>query len=67
MLGADQSSETRVFLFLVDKQKYVEKFKSLYCRKTGKDLSDEEASDLFEKLVVLVAAVYKPISKNYGK
>lgn len=52
---------------MVDKLKYIEKFKTLYRKKTGKDLSDEEAADFFEKLVVLVNAVYKPIPKKHAQ
>ena len=46
---------------MVDKQLYIQRFKELNKAKTGKDLSDEEALDLFEKLVVLVDTIYKPI------
>jgi hypothetical protein len=52
---------------VIGKQEYINRFKSLYRKKTGKDLSDDEAVDLFEKLVVLVDAVYKPVPKKYAK
>lgn len=45
-----------------NKETYLLKFKELHKAKTGKELSDDEALDLFEKLVVLVEATYKPIS-----
>lgn len=43
------------------KDKYVQRLKELYKKKTGKDISDAEALEHFEKLVTLVRAVYKPI------
>ena len=36
----------------------VRRYKEVYKRKTGKDLSDEEALDQAMKLVTLVEAVY---------
>ncbi len=58
---------------MVDKTKYVERLKELHHQKKGVPLSDAEALDLFEKLVVLVGAVIDPlvpkevIVSNYGK
>ena len=46
------------------KQKYVKQFKQLYRDKTGTELSDMEALMAFEKLTVLVKAVYRPIPQD---
>ncbi len=51
---------------MTDKQKYLERFKSLYKVKTGKDLSDSDAMNYFEQLVALVTIIHKPIPK-YGE
>ena len=51
---------------MVDKQPYIQRFKEIHKAKTGIDLTNEDASDLFEKLVALVDAIYKPISQDYG-
>jgi hypothetical protein len=40
--------------------KYIERVKKLHFQKTGETLSDEEATDLFHKLITLVGAVYRP-------
>jgi hypothetical protein len=45
----------------VDKEKYINKFKDIFKRKNGRDISYEDAQAQFEKLAVLVAAVYRPI------
>lgn len=50
---------------MVNKDKYVQRFKELYERKTGKKISDLEALEYFEKLVVLTQTIYKPILKKY--
>jgi len=47
----------------VDKEKYIKRFKTLYKRKTGKNISDGVALARFEKLTALVKAVYVPIKK----
>ena len=39
----------------------VKKYKAIYKKKTGEDLSDEEAFSQAISLVTLVNAVYKPI------
>ncbi len=44
--------------------KYVQKFKEAYEKKTGNIISDSDALTYFHNLVVLVDAVYKPIPKN---
>lgn len=45
-------------------EKYINKFKELYLKKEGKDLSDVEAAAKFNKLVTLVKNTYLPISKS---
>lgn len=52
---------------MVDKEKYVRRFADLYKEKTGQDLSDAEALDLFEKLVTLVNAIYTPLPRKYER
>lgn len=47
----------------LQKLKYVERYKEIYKRKTGKEISDLEALEGFEKLTALVEAVYKPIPR----
>ncbi len=42
---------------MVDKTKYIQKFKDLYEAKTGIEISDSEALMGFEQLVCLVEAV----------
>lgn len=42
----------------------VEKYKEIYKRKTGLDLSDQEALGQAMNLVTLVNSVYKPIPKQ---
>ena len=49
---------------MTNKQIHIQKFKEIYKRKEGKDLTDQEAFEYFEKLVVLVAAIYQPVPKN---
>ena len=46
-----------------NKLKYVERYKEIYKRKTGREISDLEALEQFDKLTTLVEAVYKPIPK----
>ena len=47
------------------KAKYILKFKELYRKKEGKDITDQEALEHFEKLTVLVSAIYQPIPKSF--
>lgn len=47
----------------MNKQKYVERFREIYKRDTGKEISDLEALGHFEKLITLVRAVYRPLPK----
>lgn len=49
---------------MADKEKYIKRIKIHYEAKSGKRISDSEALDIFEKLVTLVSAVYKPIPKK---
>jgi hypothetical protein len=54
---------------MVDKQKYIQKFKELYELKNKKVISDDEALHYFENLITLVGAVHQPVppnTKNYG-
>ncbi len=46
---------------MTDKQKYIDRLKDIHSKKTGKVLSDDEALSLFESLIVLVGAIYKPV------
>jgi len=46
----------------VARKDYVKRLKEIYKRKNGEELSDEQALQIFEQLVVLVKAVYQPIS-----
>ncbi len=46
------------------KEELVEKYKAIYKRKTGKDLSDQDALEQATKLITLVKAVYRPIPKS---
>jgi hypothetical protein len=60
-LGAGISS-TNVFNVL-DKTKYIKKYKELHKQKTGREISDQEALNMFEQLTNLVVVIYKPINK----
>jgi hypothetical protein len=42
----------------------LEKFKAIYRKKFGKDISDEEALRQAVSLITLVKAVYKPIERG---
>lgn len=42
----------------------VNKFKSLYLKKYGKKISQEQAVDLATRLLTLFQAIYKPIPKK---
>jgi hypothetical protein len=46
-----------------DKLLYIKKFKEMYQLKTGLVISDELANEYFEKLILLVEKIYKPIIK----
>lgn len=49
------------YFYMVDKSKYIEKIREMYMRKTGQEITEEYAQEIFENLVTLVSAVYKPI------
>ena len=49
---------------MVDKVKYLERFKKLYEQKNHTTLSDELALEYFEKLVCLVGAVTSHIKPD---
>ncbi len=42
-------------------EELVKKYKAIYKKKTGQDLSDEEAFNQAMSLITLVNAVYRPI------
>ena len=50
-----------------DRAKYIEKFQKLYELKNNKPISYELAFEYFEKLIVLVKAVHRKISKDSDK
>ena len=59
---------------MVEKEKYIKRFKSLYEIKNGTTISDEMALEYFEKLVCLVSAVTSHLKasevihpKEYGR
>lgn len=44
------------------------KFKEIYKKKTGKDISDQDALESATKLINLVKAVYRPMTRDdYNK
>jgi rubrerythrin len=45
-------------------KEHLDKFKELYKKKTGKDISDQDALESATKLINLVKAVYKPMTKD---
>ncbi len=45
-------------------EELVQKYKEIYKRKTGLDLSEQEALDQAMSLITLVNSVYKPIPKQ---
>lgn len=49
---------------MLDKQPYVQRIQELHKAKTGKSLSELEALNIFESLVVLVGAIYQPMPKE---
>lgn len=48
---------------MVNKAKYILRYKQIHKEKTGIELTDQEAFDLLENLSTLVKAVYQPIPK----
>jgi len=42
---------------MVDKEPYLQRFKEIYKRKNGKDISDDLALEYFEKLITLVGTI----------
>jgi len=42
----------------------IKEFKRLYVKRFGEEFSDEEAYDQGNRLIRLIEAVYKPISKR---
>ncbi len=42
----------------------LEKFKAIYRKKTGKNISDQDALESATRLLNLVKLVYKPMTKN---
>lgn len=49
---------------MVDKEKYIIKFKELYRQKNDQEISDNFAMEYFERLITLVRAVYKPLPRQ---
>lgn len=47
--------------------KMLKEYKAIYRKKFGKDISDQEALEQATKLITLVKAVYKPITKKEFK
>ena len=45
-------------------QEELEKIKAIYKKKSGNDLSDEDALEMATQLFTLVKAVYSPIPKE---
>jgi hypothetical protein len=45
----------------------LEKFKAIYKKKSGIDLSDQDALEMATKLFTLVKAVYSPIPEKGSK
>ena len=62
MLGAGLSPQ-RCF-FMINKDKYIQRFIAVFEQKTGNKISPIEALDYFEKLIVLTNAIYQPIPKK---
>lgn len=46
-------------------EKALKEFKEIYKKKTGKDISDQDALESATKLITLVKAVYRPIPKEW--
>lgn len=49
----------RVGLTMPEKKLHIDRFRSLYQRKTGQGLTDDDAELYFDTLVRLVAAIYE--------
>lgn len=49
---------------MVNKAEYIRRYKKIHREKTGVDLSNQEAIDLFEKLTTLVSVIYRSIPKE---
>jgi len=45
-------------------KEHLDKFKEIYKKKTGKDISDQDALESAIKLITLVKAVYRPMTKD---
>lgn len=43
---------------------HLEKFKEIYRKKTGKDISDQDALESATKLLNLIKLIYKPMTKD---
>jgi len=46
-------------------EKALQEFKAIYKKKTGNDISDQDALESATKLLTLVNAVYRPIKKEW--
>lgn len=46
---------------------YIQKLKNIYLEKTGQKISDQLALELFNQLIALVEAIYKPIEEQNGR
>ena len=46
-------------------EKALQEFKPIYKKKTGNDISDQDALESATKLLTLVNAVYRPIKKEW--
>ena len=44
----------------MNRDELIRRYKEIYKKKTGKDLSDDEAADQAEKLITLVGAITEP-------
>lgn len=49
---------------MVDKTKYIQRFKEIYKSKTGQDLDDALALEYFENLIALVSNIYVPLPRT---
>jgi hypothetical protein len=47
-------------------EELIKKYKKIYRRKTGKNLSDKVAWDQAFNLITLVDAIYKPINSKFS-
>jgi hypothetical protein len=50
---------------MLDKENHIKRYKELYKKKEGIDLTDQEALEHFEKLIRIVNVVYQPFKKEY--